>query len=60
MKLIANKLKVGDEVRGIAPSRSLKIISEENRHILGPSATIIFITQVILHIHENTNWVRAH
>lgn len=30
MRLIANKLKVGDEVRVIAPSRSLKIISEEN------------------------------
>lgn len=30
MKLVANKLKVGDEVRVIAPSMSLKIISEEN------------------------------
>lgn len=30
MKVIANKLKVGDEVRVIAPSRSLKIIAEEN------------------------------
>jgi muramoyltetrapeptide carboxypeptidase LdcA involved in peptidoglycan recycling len=30
MKLIANKLKLGDEVRVIAPSRSLKIITEEN------------------------------
>ena len=30
MKLIANKLKSGDEVRVIAPSGSLKIIAEEN------------------------------
>ncbi len=32
MKLITNKLKAGDEVRIIAPSLSLKIISEENIH----------------------------
>lgn len=32
MKLIPNKLKAGDEVRVIAPSMSLKIISEENIH----------------------------
>lgn len=30
MKLLADKLKPGDEVRVIAPSMSLKIISEEN------------------------------
>ena len=30
MKLIASKLKVGDEVRVIAPSRSLKIIADDN------------------------------
>lgn len=30
MKIIANKLKAGDEVRIIAPSLSLKIISDEN------------------------------
>jgi len=40
MKLIANKLKAGDEVRVIAPSRSLKIIAEENMNACERSVKI--------------------